>query len=79
MRGQSKRIQILSLQSRFPIEFRTRILRNNENKARLIELILKYSKEQKNECLNLLKSDTIVFSTEDKCFFVDICQNFKHN
>ena len=66
-RGQSERIQIASLQSRIPTEFRTRILRNNENKARLIELILKYIKESKDECLNLLNSDTIVFSTEDKC------------
>ena len=40
MRGQSERIQIASLQSRIPTEFRTRILRNNENKARLFELIL---------------------------------------
>ena len=44
MRGQSERIQIASLQSRIPTEFRTRILRNNDNKARLIELILKYIK-----------------------------------
>ena len=70
MRGQSERIQIASLQSRIPTEFRTRILRNNDNKARLIELILKYIKEQKGECLNLLKTDTIVFSTEDKCFLL---------
>ena len=34
MRRQSERIQIASLQSRIPTEFRTRILRNNENKAR---------------------------------------------
>ena len=32
MRGQSERIQIASIQSRIPPEFRTRILRNNENK-----------------------------------------------
>ena len=36
----------------------------------MIELILKYIKEQKDECLNLLKSDTIVFSTEDKYFLL---------
>ena len=42
MGGQSKRTQIASLQSRIPEEFGTRILRNNENKARLIELMLKY-------------------------------------
>ena len=42
MRGQSKRTQIASLQSRIPEEFGTRILRNNENKGRLIELMLKY-------------------------------------
>ena len=80
MRGQSKRIQIASLQSRILEEFRTRILRNNENKARLIELMLKYiyKKTQKDEILNLLNSDTIVFSTEEM-FFVDIYRDFKDN
>ena len=80
MRGQSKRTQIASLQSRIPEEFGTRILRNNENKARLIELMLKYiyKKTQKDEILNLLNSDTIVFSTEEM-FFVDIYRNFKDN
>ena len=80
MRGQSKRIQIASLQSRILEEFRTRILRNNENKARLIELMLKYiyKKTQKDEILNLLNSDTIVFSTEEM-FFVGIYRNFKDN
>ena len=79
MRGQSKRIQIASLQSRILEEFRTRILRNNENKARLIELMLKYiyKKTQKDEILNLLNSDTIVFSTEE--MFFDIYRNFKDN
>ena len=80
MRGQSKRTQIASLQSRIPEEFGTRILRNNENKARLIELMLKYIyiyKKQKDEILNLLNSDTIVFSTEE--MFFDIYRNFKDN
>ena len=45
-------------------------MRNNGNKARLIELILEYIKEQKDKCLNLLNSDTVVFSTEDKCFLL---------
>ena len=70
MRGQFKRIQIASLQFRIPTEFWTRILRNNDNKARLIELILKYIKDQKDECLNPLNNDTFVFSTEDKCFLL---------
>ena len=81
MRGQSKRTQIASLQSRIPEEFGTKILRNNENKGRLIELMLKYIyiyKKQKDEILNLLNSDTIVFSTEEM-FFVDIYRNFKDN
>ena len=76
MCGQSKRIQIALLQFRIPAEFRTRILRSNDSKARLIELILKYVKDQKDECFNLLNSDTFVFSTEEM-FFVDICRNFK--
>ena len=62
MRGQSERIQIASAQSRIPPEFKTRILKNNANKARLIELILKYIKEQKDECLNLLKSYNCIFN-----------------
>ena len=70
MHGQSERIQIASLHSRFPTKFRTRILRKNENKARLIQLILKYIKDQKDKCLNPLKRDTLVFSTEDKCFLL---------
>ena len=62
MRGQSERIQIALAQSRIPPEFKTRILRNNANKASLIELILKYIKEQKDECLNLLKSYNCIFN-----------------
>ena len=76
MCGKSKRIQIALLQFRIPAEFRTRILRSNDSKARLIKLILKYIKDQKDECLNLLNSDTFVFSTEEMSF-VDICRNFK--
>ena len=74
LRGQSERIQIASLQSRIPSEFRIRILRNNENKARLIELILAYIKEQKNECLRVLNSQEIVFSTEKKCFLFTLVE-----
>ena len=66
MCGQSERTQIVSLLSRIPTEFMTWILRNNENKVRQIELILKYIKEQKDDCLSLLNSGKIVFSIEDK-------------
>ena len=45
MSEQSERIPIASLQSRIPIEFRARISRENENKSRLIELLLTYIKE----------------------------------
>ena len=53
MSGLSDRPKIASLPSRIPTEFRTRISRNNESKTRLIELLLTYIKEQKDECLNI--------------------------
>ena len=49
----SDRPKIASLPFRIPTEFRTRISRNNESKTRLIELLLTYIKEQKDECLNI--------------------------
>ena len=75
MSGQSERTQIASLQSSIPTEFWTRISRNNEYKSRLIELLQTYIKEQKDECLNLLNSDRIVFSTEDTCFLLTFAGN----
>ena len=53
MSGLSDRAKIASLTFRIPTEFRTRISRNNESKIRLIELLLTYIKEQKDECLNI--------------------------
>ena len=53
MSGLSDRPKIASIPFRIPTEFRTRISRNNESKTRLIELLLTYIKEQKDEYLNI--------------------------
>ena len=78
MCGQSERTQIVSLLSRIPTEFRTWILRNNENKVGQIELILKYIKEQKDDCLSLLNSEIIVFSIEDN-WVRNVLQSSEHH
>ena len=78
MCGQSERTQIVSLLSRIPTEFMTWILRNNENKVRQIELILKYIKEQKDDCLSLLNSEIIVFSIEDN-WVRNVLQSSEHH
>ena len=77
MRGRSERIQIASLQSRIPTEFRTRILRNNENKGRLFELILSkiYQRTKRRMFESVTKWHNCIFNM----FLVDICRNFKHN
>ena len=78
MCGQSERTQIVSLLSRIPTEFRTWILINNENKVGQIELILKYIKEQKDDCLSLLNSEIIVFSIEDN-WVRNVLQSSEHH
>ena len=50
----------------------TRIFSNNEIKPRLIELLLKHTREHKDKCLNVLNRDRIVFSTEEKCFLLTL-------
>ena len=69
-RGESDPIQIASLQSKTPGDFRQRVLNNSQNKARLIELMFDYIKTHKNECLHILKCETIVVAGEESCYAV---------
>jgi len=66
-RGESEQIQIASLSSKVPSDFRTRILHNCYNKARVIELIFGYIKQEKNQCFQVLKCEAIILSNEDEC------------
>ena len=43
------------------------MLKNSENKARLIELIFDYIKTNKDDCLRTLKCDRIVIAGEESC------------
>jgi hypothetical protein len=67
---ETERIYIPSLQSRVVRDFNQRILRNRENKARLIELIFEYIKSQGRECLTILNSSEMVLSSEDECTMI---------
>ena len=71
LRGESDPIQIASLQSRVPGDFRQKVLRNAENKARLVELIYKLIECNYNELIERLKKEKMVVKGEKLCFEVN--------
>ena len=71
-RGQSEKVQISSLQSKIVSDFHYRILRNSDNKQRLIDLVFEYIKLNSKDCLTVLKSKKIVLSSENECTVVEI-------
>ena len=66
-RGTAETLHIASLQSKTPSDFRERILRNSQNKTRLIELVYQYIKSNKGDCFSVLNTDEIVLSSENYC------------
>ena len=65
-RGCSEAIIVRSGKPKIPQNF-TKILRNGENKPRLIELILSTLLAKRNEILLKLRSEEIYFSTDGFC------------
>jgi len=66
-RGQSEPINISSLKSKTPSDFRERVLKNAANKSRLVELIFQYICENKKDVVELLNLEEIVMSAEEEC------------
>lgn len=64
---QFDKILIPSLHSRVHPEFKTMVLKNRENKVRLIQLIFEHIKTNALSCLEALGSSTMVLSSEDEC------------
>ena len=64
---QAEKILMPSLHSRVHPDFKTKILKNRENKARLIQLIFEYIKTNALTCMEVLVSSTIILSSEDEC------------
>ena len=64
---QANKILITSLYSRVHPDFKTTVLKNRENKARLIELIFQYIKNEAVRCFEVLNCEEIVLSSEDEC------------
>ena len=62
LRGESKKIHIASLESKTPSDF-SRILKNGENKTRLIELIIQYIKTCMVKILNHVRCTKLVISS----------------
>ena len=63
----ANKILIPSLKSRIHPEYMTTVLKNRENKSRLIELIFDYIKTNALECFEQLASEEIVLASEDNC------------
>ena len=57
-RGESSKVLIKSLQSKMPPDF-SRLLRNGENKTKLIELIAEYIESSKVKVFNILRCNKI--------------------
>ena len=68
-RGESKKVLIKSLQSKIPHDF-SRLLKNGENKTRLIELLSSYIEQHKNKVFNSLRCYKIVISLDCKCLVI---------
>ena len=66
-RGESAQITIKSLTSKTAANFKERILRNPENKTRLIELLTQYVSENTNSVMRQLGCGTIFISAEGQC------------
>ena len=64
--GKSEKINIASLESKTPSYF-SRILKNGENRARLIELIIHYIETYRIKVLNQVRCTKIVISSYNRC------------
>ena len=64
---QADKILIPSLHSRVHPEFKTTVLKNRENKVRLIQLIFEHIRTNALRCLEALGSSIMVLSSEDEC------------
>ena len=69
--NQSEKIFIPSLNSKVAPDFK-KLLRNRDNKARLIQLIFEYMKHSGAQCLDILDSKQIVLSSEDECITIEL-------
>ena len=65
-RGQSKKILVKSCKSKLPSEF-NQFLSNGENKTRMIDLIFGVIEFNKTKMMNILRTNKIVLSMENKC------------
>ena len=70
-KGDHVKIFIPSLNSKVAPDFK-KLLRNRDNKARLIQLIFEYMKHSGAQCLDILDSKQIVLSSEDECITIEL-------
>ena len=66
------KIIIPSIFARVHPDFKTIVLKNPENKARLVELIFQFIKSNSLECFQLLQTRVIVLSSEDECVKLEL-------
>ena len=66
-RGESQQIEIKSLTSKIPANFKERILRNPTNKTRLVQLFVEYVSKYSTDVLKQLGCRTILISAESLC------------
>ena len=72
---QADKILIPSLKSRVHPQYSTTVLKNRDNKARLVELIFEYIERNARACFETLHSAEIVLSSEDKCITIKLSAN----
>ena len=73
--SRSEKILMPSLSARVHPDFKTIVLKNRENKARLIELTFDYIKNEGLHCLETLNSQEMVLSSEDECVMIQLSEN----
>ena len=68
-RGCTDRVIVNSVVSHLPRNFND-FLKNGDNKTRLIELILDVLVQRRNEVLEILKTDELYYSMDNKCYLI---------
>ena len=68
-RGESSKILVKSLQSKIPRDFQAFLL-NGDNKTRMMELIAEYIETRKAKVFNILHTNKILISLDNKCISI---------
>ena len=77
-RGKSSKVLVKSLRSKIPRDFQSFLL-NGDIKTWMMELISEYIHTHKAKVFNVLRTNKIMVSLENKCISISCCQHQLRN